>query len=373
MDKLLLFSVIALALMGLVMVYSSSYIIAQQSTKAGDAAFFLRRHILRVVLGLVLMYMASKMNEGVFRSTAKYMIVLSICLLVLVLLPTGLTLKVRGSSRWLRLGFFSFQPSDVARIALIVYIADFCARKGREIKSFRQGFLPPFLITGLIALLVAKEPNISTAGMIVLIGSVVLFIGGARLLHVAAGLAAGVAAMLLYIATSGYNMDRISSFLSGSGESSYHVRQSLIAVGAGGVVGQGIGNSNQKYLFLPDAHTDFVFAIAAEEIGLLGILAIMTLFFIFVWRGFKIARGAPTVFSSVMASGIAVATAAYFCVSSCVCTGIFPTAGLPFPFLSYGGSSSLILLASCGMLLGVSKRRPTYLDFQPSRWRSLVR
>ena len=372
MDKLLLFSVLALALLGVVTVYSSSYIIAQQSTKAGDAAFFFRRHILRVILGFALMYMASRMNEGVFRSTAKFMVVLSIFLLVLVLLPTPLTLKVRGSSRWLRLGFFSFQPSDVARIALIVYIADFCARKGREMKNFRHGFLPPFLITALIALLVAKEPNVSTAGMMVLIGSVVLFIGGARLLHVAAGLGAGALATILYIA-SGYNLARINAFISGSGEASYHVRQSLIAVGVGGVLGQGIGNSNQKYLFLPDAHTDFAFAIAAEEMGLLGILAIMTLFFIFVWRGFKIARGAPTVFSSVMASGIAVATAAYFCISCCVCTGIFPTAGLPFPFLSYGGSSSLILLASCGMLLGVSKRRPTYLDFQPARWRSLIR
>jgi len=375
MDKLLLFAVITLALLGLVMVYSSSYIIAQHSTKAGDAAFFLRRHILRVVLGLVLMYMATKMNEGVFRSAAKYLVVVSICLLVLVLLPTGLTLTARGSARWIRLGFFSFQPSDVARIALIIYIADFCARKGREMKSFRHGFLPPFIITCLVAALVAKEPNISTAGMIVLIGSLVLFMGGARLVHVLGGLASGAITMLLYILTSGYNIERLVAFINGSSDlaATYHTRQSLIAVGVGGLTGLGIGNSNQKYLFLPDAHTDFVFAIAAEEMGLLGLLGILALFFVFVWRGLKVARNAPTVFSSVMASGITVATAAYFCVSACVCMKMVPTAGLPFPFLSYGGSSSLILLASCGILLGVSKRRPTYLDVQPARWRSLVR
>jgi cell division protein FtsW len=375
MDRLLLFSVIALTMIGLVMVYSSSYIIAQESTKARDASFFLRRHILRVVLGFLLMYMATRMNENVFRSLAKPLLLLSVGLLLLVLLPTPLRLCVRGSARWLKLGYFSFQPSDVAKIGLILYISDFCARKGREIRSFRHGFMPPFLITGLVAVLVAKEPNISTAAMLLLIGSVVLFIGGARFLHVAAGLGVCMMVMVVHILTSGYNIERIHAYLNGASDSpaSYHVRQALIAVGAGGIRGLGIGMSNQKYLFLPDAHTDFVFAIAAEEMGLFGMLGIMALFFVFVWRGLKVARNAPTVFSSVMASGIAVMIALYFCVSACVCTGIVPTAGLPLPFLSYGGSSSLILLASCGMLLGVSKRKPTYLDFQPARWRNLVR
>jgi cell division protein FtsW len=210
--------------------------------------------------------------------------------------------------------------------------------------------------------------------MLVLIGSAVLLIGGARILHVAAGLGACLGSFVLLVLVSGYNIERLHAF-KGSSDSpaAYHVRQALIAVGAGGIKGLGIGMSNQKYLFLPDAHTDFVFAIAAEEMGLLGMLCIMALFFIFVWRGLKVARNAPTVFSSIMASGISIMIAAYFCMSACVCTGIVPTAGLPLPFLSYGGSSSLILLASCGMLLGVSKRKPTYLDFQPTRWRNLVR
>ncbi|MFZ1947591.1 MAG: putative peptidoglycan glycosyltransferase FtsW [bacterium] len=367
MDKMLLFAVIALAMIGLVMVYSSSNIIAQESTKAGDAAFFFRRHVVRVLLGLLLMYMAARMNESAFRTMSKALLVCSIVLLVVVLLPTPLTLKVRGSSRWIKLGFFSFQPSDVARIGLILYIADFCARKGREMKSFKQGFLPPFIIVALVAALVAREPNLSTAGMMVLIGSAVLYIGGARLLHVLAGFAAGSVAILTYIFVSGYNLTRIT------GAASYQIRQSLIAIGVGGIKGLGVGMSNQKYLFLPDAHTDFVFAIAAEELGFLGMLGIMSLFFIFVWRGLKVAKNAPTVFSSIMAAGITVATGAYFAVSACVCTKLAPTAGLPLPFLSYGGSSSLILLASCGVLLGVSKRKPTYLEVQPSRWRNMVR
>jgi len=375
MDRLLLFAVVALTLIGLVMVYSSSYIIAQESTKARDASFFLRRHMVRVALGLILMYMATRMCENSFRSFAKPLVIASMVLLVLVLLPTPLRLCVRGSARWLKLGFFSFQPSDVAKIGLIFYIADFCARKGREMKSLRYGFLPPFLVITVAAALVAKEPNVSTAGMLVVIGSAVLYIGGARLLHVLAGLGLCLVSLVTLVLTSGYNVERINTYLTGPTESaaSYHMRQALIAVGTGGIAGRGIGMSNQKYLFLPDAHTDFVFAIAAEEMGFIGILGIMALFFVFVWRGLKVARNAPTVFSSVVASGITVMIASYFCVSACVCTGIVPTAGLPLPFLSYGGSSSLILLASCGVLLGVSKRKPTYLDFQPSRWRNLVR
>jgi cell division protein FtsW len=374
MDKLLLFAVVALTMIGLVMVYSSSYIIAQESTKARDTSFFLRRHMLRVVLGFLLMYMATRTNESIFRSLAKPLVLISLALLVIVLLPTPLRLCVRGSARWIRLGYFSFQPSDIAKIGLILYLSDFCARKGREIKGFRHGFLPPFLIIAVTAALVAREPNVSTAVMLVLIGSAVLLIGGARILHVAAGLGACLGSFVLLVLVSGYNIERLHAF-KGSSDSpaAYHVRQALIAVGAGGIKGLGIGMSNQKYLFLPDAHTDFVFAIAAEEMGLLGMLCIMALFFVFVWRGLKVARNAPTVFSSIMASGISIMIAAYFCMSACVCTGIVPTAGLPLPFLSYGGSSSLILLASCGMLLGVSKRKPTYLDFQPTRWRNLVR
>lgn len=375
MDKVLIFTVIALAALGLVTVYSSSYIIAQEHTQAHDAFFFLRRHLERVLLGLLLMYLATRMKETSFRSAAKFLMVTSIILLVLVLLPTPLTLKARGSARWLKLGALSFQPSDVARIGLIIYIADFCARKGAEMKSFRQGFLPPFIITMLVATLVAREPNLSTAAMLVLIGSLVLLIGGARIPHVVAGIGSCAGLLGLFVAITGYNIDRINAWLSGGADSaaSYHSRQALIAIGAGGIKGLGIGMSNQKYLFLPDAHTDFVFAIAAEELGLLGMLCIMALFLVFVWRGLKIARNASTVFSSVAAAGITIATGAYFCVSACVCTGIIPTLGLPLPFLSYGGSSSAILLASCGLLLGVSKRKPTYLEVQPARWRDLVK
>jgi cell division protein FtsW len=154
---------------------------------------------------------------------------------------------------------------------------------------------------------------------------------------------------------------------------SYQARQAVIAIGAGGWRGMGPGMGNQKYLFVPDAHTDFILSITGEEIGFLGILGVTALFFVFVWRGLRAARRAPSVFSSVVATGVTMAVATYFCVNAGVCTGLLPTIGLPIPFLSYGGSSSLILLASCGMLLGVSKRQSTYAKIGPGRLEGLAR
>jgi cell division protein FtsW len=374
-DTLLLFSIVALTLIGLVMVYSSSYSIAIESTQARDANFFFRKHLVRVMLGLLLLYIFARVGEHRLRSIALPAVLVSIGLLVLVLLPTGLRLCIRGSCRWLRIGPVSFQPSELARIGLILYLADFIARKGDRVKHFSKGFVPPFVIIASMVLLVALEPNIGTAAMLLLIGSVLLFAGGARLSHLLSGLAGSLATMLLVMRISGYNWGRLSSYLNSSGGEaiSYHVKQSLIAIGAGGLGGVGIGMGNQKYLFVPDAHTDFVFAIMAEEIGFLGMLCIITLFVIFVWRGLKTARRAQTVFSSALATGITMTVAAYFCVSAAVCTGILPTAGLPLPFMSYGGTSSMILLASCGMLLGISRRRRSFMDLQPARWRDMVK
>jgi cell division protein FtsW len=373
-DRILLFSIVALTLVGLVMVYSSSYAIAAEVTGSKAPSFFFRKHVLRVALGLLLMFLFARVSENALRTYARPLLVVSIALLALTLLPTSLRLCARGSCRWLRLGGFSFQPSEVAKIALVLYLADYISRKGYDIKTFRRGFLPAFLVIGGIAALVAFEPNIGTAAMLLLVGTVVLFAGGACLRHLVVSLTGCAGAMLLVMKITGYNWERIDTHMGSSGQGmSYHVWQSLIAIGAGGLKGLGIGMGNQKYLFVPDAHTDFVFAITAEEIGLLGMLVILSLFFVFVWRGLKVSRRAQTVFSSVMAAGITMAIAGYFCVSAGVCTGILPTAGLPLPFMSYGGTSSMILLASCGMLLGVSKRKQTFLDIQPSRWRDLVR
>ena len=374
MDKILLFAVMALSLIGLVMVYSSSYAIATEVTGGGVPSYFLRKHVVRVALGFLLLFLFTRVGENSLRMLARPLMALSIGLLVLTLLPTSLRLCARGSCRWLKIGGFSFQPSEVAKIALVIYLADFVSRKRYDIRRFSSGFLPAFIVIAAVVFLVAVEPNIGTATMLLLIGLVVLFAGGARLSHLVGSLGGCAGAMLSFMWITGYNWERIDAHLKSSDQGAgYHVRQSLIAIGAGGLKGVGIGMGNQKYFFVPDAHTDFVFAITAEEIGLIGMLGIIALFFVFIWRGLKAARRAQTVFSSVMGTGITMAIAAYFCVSAGVCTGLLPTAGLPLPFMSYGGTSSMILLASCGMLLGVSRRRQTFLDLEPARWGALAK
>jgi cell division protein FtsW len=373
-DKTLIFAVLALTLIGLVMVYSSSCRIAIETTRAGDSSFFLRNHFLRVMLGLILMYVFIKAGESPLRTIAKPLMILSLVLLILTVVPNPLRLCVRGSCRWLRAGPFSFQPSELAKIAVILYVADFAARKGEKMKDFTRGFLPAFAVVGVAATITALEPNVGTAGMLLLIGSIVLFAGGAKILHLVAGFGGSAAVILLAMRLTGYNMARFGPAEDVSPQGTgYQLAQSLIAIGAGGLKGVGIGMSNQKYLFVPDAHTDFVFAIMAEEIGFLGLLGIIGLFSVFIWRGLKVAKRAQTGFSSILAVGITMSVAAYFCANAGVCTGLLPTAGLPLPFMSYGGTSSMLLLASCGMLLGVSRRQPNFLDLQPARWRALVR
>ncbi len=373
-DKTLIFVVLALTLIGLVMVYSSSYRIAIETTRAHDSSFFLRNHLLRMMLGLILMYVFTKAGEGPLRTMAKPLMIFSIALLILTVVPNPLRSCVRGSCRWLKVGPFSFQPSELAKIAIILYIADFAARKGEKMKDFARGFVPAFAVIGVAATITALEPNVGTAGMLLLIGSIVLFAGGAKIVHLAAGLGGSAGVILLVMRLTGYNMARFGGTEDVSPQGmGYQIWQSLIAIGAGGLKGVGIGMSNQKYLFVPDAHTDFVFAIMAEEIGFLGLLGIIGLFSIFVWRGLKVAKRAQTGFSSILAVGITMAVAAYFCANTGICTGLLPTAGLPLPFMSYGGTSSMLLLASCGMLLGVSRRQPNFLDLQPAGWRALVR
>jgi len=374
-DRVLLFAIVALSLIGIVMVYSASYGFAIEATGAEDPALFLRHHIIRIVLGFMLLVLFMKVREDVLRRLAKPLLIAALVLLGLVLVPSPLSVEVRGSARWLHLGYFVFQPSELAKIALIVYLADFITRRGYDIRKFSRGFVPAFIVVGTAVLLVAAEPNIGTAAMLLLIGIVVLFAGGARIQHLGMALSVSLAALIGFMYVTGHNWDRLLAKLGGAVDEgvSYQAKQAVIAIGAGGFRGMGPGMGNQKYLYVPDAHTDFILAITGEEIGFLGILGVVALFFVFVWRGLRAARRAPTVFSSIVATGVTMAVAAYFCINAGVCTGMLPTIGLPIPFLSYGGSSSLILLASCGMLLGVSRRQSAYVNVEPGRLEGLKR
>ena len=366
-DRILFFTIIALTLFGLVVVYSSSYVIATEIAGAGSPSFFLRRHIIRIIPGFFLMLVFMRMNEQTLRNLARPLIVLSLVLLLLTVIPTSLRVNIRGAYRWLKIGNFVFQPSEIAKVALILYLADFAARKRDQVRDFKLGFLPAFIIISIGAAITGFQPNVGTATMFIMIGMVMLFASGARIGHVVGITLLSIAIMLGLMALTGYNINRLKP------TETYHVEQARIAVGSGGLLGVGIANGNQKYLFLPDAHTDFVFAVVGEEMGFVGMLAIMTLFGIFVWRGLRVAARASSVFSSVLAVGITMAVAGYFCVSAGVCLGLLPTAGLPMPFMSYGGTSSMMLLAACGMLLGAAKRRAEFGTVRQARWEALLR
>ncbi len=375
LDRVLLTTVIVLSLVGIITVYSSSYWFALNLTEWRDANLFFRHHIVRVSIGFIALVFFLKVRESLLRVAARPMLLLGLGLLILVLVPSPLRLVVRGSARWLKIGPVVFQPSEPAKIALIIYLADLIARKGYQIREFTRGFLPPFIVVGAFVVLIAKEPNLGTALMVLLIGCIMLFAGGARIHHILLGVSSTLTGFILYMWKSGYNWARLVAYFDSSsgGATGYQLQQSLIAIGAGGLKGVGIGMSNQKYLFVPDAFTDFVFSITAEEIGFLGVVGLIALFSVFVYRGLMIARRAGSVFSSLVACGVTMLVGVYFCAHIGICTGILPTIGLPLPFLSYGGSSIMMLLASCGMLLAISKNQAEFRHLGTSRMRGLLR
>lgn len=359
-DIPLLIVIIALVGLGMVAIYSSSYVIATEVIKVSTPNYFIIKHLKGLALGVLLLLFFLKLNERTLRWFARPMMLLSIILLILLLVPNPLRICERGSHRWLRMLFFRFQPSEVAKVALVVYLADYAARKGKLIKDLKKGFIPAIIVIATVGGLIALEPNVSTAAMVTLIGLVTIYAGGARLVHLIPLSCLLACVLLVGLLVTGYNSSRFDW------KQSYQVVQAKVAIGSGGIIGAGIGQGNQKYGFVPDAHTDFSFAIFAEETGFIGSALVICFFLLFFYRGLKIASRANTVFSSVLATGLTFGIGVYFCLNVLMCTGCIPTAGVPMPFISYGGTSSMMLLASCGMILGVARRSRRQWIYRPA-------
>ncbi|MGQ9603749.1 MAG: FtsW/RodA/SpoVE family cell cycle protein [bacterium] len=359
-DIHMLIAIIVLVGLGTVAIYSSSCVIATEVIKVSSPNYFFLRHLKGLALGALLLVFFLRLNERTLRWFARPIMIVTIILLILLLVPNPLRVCERGSYRWLELPFVRFQPSEVAKASLVVYLADYAARKGKLIKDLKKGFLPALIVIVTISGLIALEPNISTAAMVGLIGLVTLYAGGARLSNLIPASCILGCILAAGLIITGYNADRFDW------RKSYQVTQAKVAIGSGGIIGTGIGEGNQKYGFVPDAHTDFSFAIFAEETGFVGAISIVSFFLIFVYRGLKIASRATTIFSSVLATGLTFGIGAYFCLNILVCTGCIPTAGLPMPFISYGGTSSMMLLASCGMILGVARRSRRQWIYRPA-------
>jgi cell division protein FtsW len=282
---------------------------------------------------------------------------LSVLLLVLVLLP-GLGVSVNGSRRWLRLGPLSFQPAELAKLALVVYLAAFLARKRDELGEFWRGMVPPLAVGGTLAALVLAQPDLGSCLTLLVLTVGLLFLAGAptRSLALLVGPALSLAALAVWLAP--YRMRRVFAFLDpwqdprGSG---FQIIQSWLALGGGGLTGRGIGESKQKLFYLPEAHTDFIFAVLGEELGFLGAAAVVVLFAVLVWRGLRIGIRAADPFGAYLALGITVLVATQTLVNLGVVTGMLPTKGLPLPFLSFGGSALLMTMLATGMLLNISQ------------------
>jgi cell division protein FtsW len=343
---------------GVVMVYSSSSVYADG--RFGDSGFFLGRQIARAVCGVVVMFALSRVPLEFWQRVALPLLIVGVTFLVLVLaIGHG-----RSASRWLTfpmpsfLPSISFQPSEFVRLVLVLYLADVLVRKERDIGHWWNGVVPRIIIIAGVQLLILLQPDLGTCLAVSIIAGAMLWVGGARTAHLLAtvGLAAPIVAVSVY--NNGYQMKRVMSFFVGadSQQAGYQMSQSLTALGSGGFFGVGLGSSVQKHFFLPEAHTDFVFAFVGEELGLAGCLSIIGLFVALAIYGYRIARGAATPFGFLVAVGVTFMISVYAVLNVGVVTGMMPTTGLPLPFISYGGSSLLWNLCGVGILAAVARQ-----------------
>jgi cell division protein FtsW len=350
-DLPLLTAVLVLMVMSLGVVYSAS---ATWSAEVkGSSSYLLNRHIVKVLLGIVALFVGMLMPHTRYRKLTKFALIAAIGLLVLTVVLGG---EAKGATRWLRLGGFSFQPSEFAKFALLFHLCTLIATKGELIKDFDKGFKPMMIWIGSVAGLVLLQPNFSAAAMIILLSLVMLYISRARFSHLFVTGLALLPGLALYIIASDYRRERILSFIQGhtEGKHNYQLWQGIIGFGNGGLFGVGPGESRQRDFFLPESYGDFVFSIIGEEYGLIGTLFFMGLFLFIMLRGFKIAKYAKDDFSQLLAIAITSTVTMYALVNAGVTLGILPTTGQPMPFVSYGGSALLFTSFAVGVLLNIS-------------------
>ena len=340
---------------GVVMVYSASAISAQEFMK--DSAYYLKRHLLYLIIGIVTSLMVMSVDYVSLKKYVKPVLIATFFLLLLVLIP-GISREIAGARRWFRFSFLSFQPSQVCKIVMILYFADFLSRKQGEIKSFWEGFVPPMIILGFSVGLILLEPDLGTAVAISAVSFMMLFVAGIKLRHLVPMLLGSIPVLGVLIFHKAYRMRRIVAFWDpwkdpqGVG---FQIIQSFIALGSGGPFGVGLGQSRQKLLYLPGAHTDFIFSIIGEELGFIGTASIVILFGLFVWQGMKIVFKAAGTFERLLSLGIVSLIALEAIINIGVTAGALPTKGLPLPFISYGGSGLIFHLAAIGILLNIAK------------------
>jgi cell division protein FtsW len=353
-DLILLLVTLLLVTVGTVMIYSSSSILATERFR--DGQFFLKKQLFFLVLSILIMVLMTRIPYYTLRKLAWPGIAISGLLLCALWIP-HLGIRAGGAVRWLKLGVFSFQVSEMVKIALIVFLAHFLTLKVNRIREFSQGLLVPLIVTGAMAVLILIQPDFGTTVIIAVIALLMIYLAGGRIVHLA-----GIAALFIPVAVwlllhKSYRLARLMTFLDpwkDPRNTGFHIIQSMISFGSGGALGVGIGDGMQKLFYLPEPHTDFILAVIAEESGFIGVALILFLYIVLIIRGFQISLKAPDLFGHLLAAGLTMMIALEAFINIAGVMGLIPLKGLALPFLSYGGTSLLMSLIAVGILLNIS-------------------
>jgi len=321
----------------------------------GDSYYYLKRQLLWAFLGVIAMIITMNIDYNKLKRYVGIIFILSLVLLIVVLLMGQIS---HGSRRWIGLGMIGFQPSEIMKLSIVMYLARSLTNCGNRIQDFRRGLFPQLAVVGLVCILILAQPDLGTA--VAIAGTIyfLLMVSGARFSHLAMLALLGVGLVALAIYFEPYRMERFVAFMNpweSPSDSGWQTIQSLLALGSGGFFGMGLGRSRQKLFYLPERHTDFIYAILGEELGFIGAIIVLLLFFVFIWRGFRVAVSIKDNYGSLLAAGITLMVTLQAVINIGVVTGSLPVTGITLPFISYGGSSLLLSLIGVGMLLNISR------------------
>jgi cell division protein FtsW len=354
-DRWIMVTVAALVTVGVVMVFNTSYFFAGE--RFGDPLHVFRKHLVSVGLGILACLAASRIRSTTYERLAYPALAVVVLMLIAVLIP-GVGIVRGGARRWIGLGVMNLQPSELAKVVAVLYLARSMVRKGPRLRTFSLGVLPHFIVLGTLAALVVVEPDFGTAALLGVTLFAMLFVGGVRWRHLALPVLPIVPLAIYAVSSSPYRLRRVMVFLDPwehPRDAGFQLVQSFLAFGSGGLFGAGLGESKQKMFYLPEAHTDFIFSVIGEELGLIGALVLVGLFAVLAIRGLRVALNHPTVFGQLVAFGTTTVLVLQAGINMAVVLGLLPTKGLALPFVSYGGSAMLGAMTAVGVLLALSR------------------
>lgn len=360
--------IILLVVFGVIFLSSASSVISFQ--EYGDSRYMFLKQVVGIILGFALMGVFYKVDVKRWKKISFLMLAVSLITLIAVFIP-GLGVEHGGARRWIDIGPIQIQPSEFLKFSIIVYLASLFEKKGVEVRDTYSGLVPFLILVGFMGLLIMMQPDMGTLLIILVISVAMYFVSGAKMSHLAAMGLGGIAGLILLIKVSPYRMQRFLVFLNpnqyADHAAGYQTKQALIAIGSGGLIGRGFGQSLQKYRYLPEASTDSIFAIIAEERGAIGAAIIFFLFVTFAYFGFRIARGAPDAYTRLLAVGITSWIVFQAVLNICATLSLVPLTGVTLPFISFGGTSIVMVIASCGILLNISRNAKERISDEGNR------